>query len=407
MPEVLICSSCNCTVAYPHGPYAYELCFSNDEKDLQDQLGVVTQVLVVSVSLCGMIAFGMKLDTSQITLANVSGPVAVAFFGQVVCNPLVMVLLLKCFDLEPKVRLCALMVSVSPGGVGSNFLTWIANGSLTISVMCTALSTIAALGTFPAYVYAGTRILDLEEISPSLSAIVAAIGLVTIPVGIGATINYYLGGPRVPGEDHTRTIDKVSSGMLFVAVVIVVVLVPTYLISPLDRAYLDHATLHMWGCCLVQNIAGLLLGYAVSFAAGLPPVFHRSIAFEVGAQNTLIALTTATLAFEATQRGILLSYIIAYLMIATVVNYGTAFGFRYLTPVPEQFQDLADRTAAEQAQSNDATDGLNGDTELPMGEMKVVLGAAEEKAKPDQCEKSDKTEAPVVDEMSLVQRDCC
>ena len=35
-------------------------------------------------------------------------------------------------------------------------------------------------------------------------------------------------------------------------------------------------------CAVSQNVCGLLIGYAVSVASGFEPIFHRTLAFELG-----------------------------------------------------------------------------------------------------------------------------
>lgn len=280
------------------------------------------------------IAFGMKINTREITLDKIKKPVLSALFGQLIINPIVMVCLIAMFSLSAEVRLGALMISVSPGGNGSNILTWIARGTLEISVVCTLTSTCLALATYPLFLLLGIKILGLESVQPDFKSLVISIVTTVVPLLIGVAINRFFGDRCGAGENGERRIDKISSVMILGAVIGFIVINGSYLMSPYDRAFIASAASNSWLCGGAQNICGLLIGYLVSRIQQLPNVYHRTLAFEVGAQNTLIAMTTATLAFSKEVRGVVISYILAYAITAFFINFGTAMFFRLATADP-------------------------------------------------------------------------
>jgi predicted Na+-dependent transporter len=217
----------------------------------------------------------------------------------------------------------------------------------------------------------GIQILQLESIQPDFKSLFVSIVTTVVPLLVGVAINRFFGDKCGSGGDDggdgdgsggcdgggdsdgggsssgERRIDKISSSMVIGAIIGFITINVSYLFNPYDKAFIASAAVNAWGCGATQNLCGLIIGYTVSQLAGLPTVYHRTLAFEVGAQNTLIAMTTATLAFSKEIRGVVISYILVYAITAFFINFGGAIIFRLGTPEPAFEVDADEGEASE------------------------------------------------------------
>lgn len=338
MPLQLSCTDvepCNCTSDYPHGPFAYGYCFSDDEERRGALILNVQFLIIIIIVLSIMTALGAKMDLAQLGPSKVTKPVFIGLLGQCIINPVVMVALTALFDLSPLISLGALMVSIAPGGNGSNILTWLAKGTLEISVMVTTVSSVCALGTFPLLLMAGTTILQLEAVAPDFRASIMAIAGLICPLCFGMLVKFCLTKKCGERPNLLKNIDRVTSGMILFGIFNVVIYIVLYFLSPYDFFFMKDLPVMSWGCAVVQNVVGIMVGYGLSFVCRLPTKFHRTLAFEVGVQNLGIPLGTVSLALGSMERGVTKSYIVAYAITGFFANYGMAMIFRYAFPLKE------------------------------------------------------------------------
>ncbi|MFC2304405.1 MAG: bile acid:sodium symporter family protein, partial [Cardiobacterium hominis] len=95
----------------------------------------------------GIIMFGMGLTLRARDFAEILRrpfQVLLGVVAQFLIMPLLAVLLVHVFSLEPKIALGVILVGCCPGGTASNVMTYLARGDVALSVTITACSTLLA-----------------------------------------------------------------------------------------------------------------------------------------------------------------------------------------------------------------------------------------------------------------------
>lgn len=98
-----------------------------------------------------LIMFGLGLSLRKIDfqlLFEQPRILAIGLFTQMVLLPLFAILLVAFFDLSPAFKLGVLILSVCPGGVTSNLVSYFAKGNVALSVSLTVSNAIITLLPF-------------------------------------------------------------------------------------------------------------------------------------------------------------------------------------------------------------------------------------------------------------------
>jgi BASS family bile acid:Na+ symporter len=214
----------------------------------------------------GIIMFGMGITLQpadflvvvKFPLALIAGVVA-----QFVIMPLVAWALCMFFNLPPLLAVGIMLVGTCPGGTASNVITYLSKGDVALSVAMTTASTLLSPALTPllTYLYAGRWVSV-----PVASMFVSIVQVIIIPVGLGIMVRLLL----------QKYIDRVLTLLPSVSVMAIVTII---------------AGMH--------NVGGLALGYAASALLGFDQKVRRTIAIEVGMQNSGLAVSLAIVHFEA------------------------------------------------------------------------------------------------------------
>lgn len=167
-------------------------CFTAEEIARSVNLSNLQQRAIVLAALSAGVAVGMRMNIQAVSMKNWK-PAAIALFGQIICNPIIMIILTLVFGLSKESKMISLIIGTSPGGIGSNIATFLVGGSLAISAICTLAGSLIAIGSFPAWNIAATRIANLEGSAFKVSDLVLSIVAVAAPLFIGVAINYCFG----------------------------------------------------------------------------------------------------------------------------------------------------------------------------------------------------------------------
>ncbi|KAF5272195.1 hypothetical protein FQA39_LY01277 [Lamprigera yunnana] len=241
---------------------------------------VFTATVATLVSII-YINFGCALNWGEVrsTIKKPVGP-AIGFFGQFIIMPLVSYGLGKLlFPDDPEMQLGLFFTGVSPGGGASNVWVAVLNGNINLSITMTTISTFAAFGMMPLWLFTlGGTIFEEANISvPYRQISTYAIALV-IPLAIGYILQRFC--KRV--SSFLVRILKIFSSLLILFIVIFAIVANLYLFE-----------IFSWQ--IVVGGMGLpWLGYSLSYI--LAKVFRQSstmaltIAVETGIQNTGIAI---------------------------------------------------------------------------------------------------------------------
>lgn len=183
------------------------------------------------------------------------------------------------FPHSPELHLGLFFTGVSPAGGASNIWTCILNGNLNLSITMTTISTFAAFGMMPLWIFTlGKEIFSRGNLGVPYTKIgYFAVGLV-IPLGIGLLIQKHC--PRL-ARILVRVLKPVSS-LLIVFIIIFAIVTNLYLFE-----------LFSWQI-IVAGLGLPWVGYAFGWLAAKS--FKQksedalAIAIETGIQNTGIAI---------------------------------------------------------------------------------------------------------------------
>ncbi len=235
--------------------------------------------------LLGVVMFGMgltlKLSDFRVVFSHPKD-VCIGTVAQFTVMPLLAYLLAKAFSLPPELAVGVILVGTCPGGTSSNVMTYLCKGDVALSVGMTAVSTVLAPVVTPllTYLYAGATVhVDL------LSMFLSIIQVVILPIALGFAVNRFF------GRFAERAVDVLPlvSTLAIVAIVGAVVSVNAGCLLSCGLLILVVVVLH--------NVLGYLLGYTAARALRLSNAKCRTVAIEVGMQNSGLATSLATVHF--------------------------------------------------------------------------------------------------------------
>lgn len=236
--------------------------------------------------LLGLVMFGMGITLrGRHFLLVLQRPFAVLLGVslQFLLMPLAGWLLAKALGLPPQLVVGVVLVGCSPGGTASNVICYLANGDVALSITLTVISTLLALLATPALtlLYAG----QLVPV-PVLDMLSSILQIIIVPVVLGLILNHYL----------PRQISILQN--LFQAVSVVAIVIIIAIIVALNHTQLAEISLALVAAVLLHNCAGLLGGYWLPRWLGRDERECRTLAIEVGMQNSGLAVALAVKYFS-------------------------------------------------------------------------------------------------------------
>jgi BASS family bile acid:Na+ symporter len=192
--------------------------------------------------------------------------------------PLAALTIATLFRLGPELTVGLVLVGSVAGGTASNVMTFLARGNVALSVAMTATSTLAGVAMTPLLLelLVGARV-DV----PVADMLGSLFRIVLLPVAIGVMINAL-------ARDHMRKLLPALAPLAVLAILAIIAIVVA-----LNAERLRDVALAVVFATLAHNIAGLLLGYGAARLLRFEPAICRTIALEVGMQNSGLATALA------------------------------------------------------------------------------------------------------------------
>jgi BASS family bile acid:Na+ symporter len=239
------------------------------------------------VPLLGVVMFGMGMTLTVADFAAaVRRPrlVATGVGLQYGVMPLAAWGIAVALGLPPEALAGMVIVGASPGGTASNVVTYLAKGDVALSITLTLVSTVLAVGLTPALTaaYIGATV-DV----PFWGMLASVAKMVVAPVAAGVAINTFFGKRLAPVKE---LFPLVSVGAI-VAIIAVIVAINRERLGELGPAVALAVALH--------NGVGLAAGYWVARLSGYDAKICRTLAIEVGMQNSGLAVALAVKHFSA------------------------------------------------------------------------------------------------------------
>lgn len=171
-----------------------------------------------------------------------------------------------------------------PGGTASNVVCYLAGGDVALSITMTVCSTLLAIVLTPllTWLYVGQAVSV-----PVLKMLVSIFKIVLLPVGVGVLLNTVFTG-------YVRKIRHLFPMVSVLAIVFIIAIVVA-----INRR---NIAVTGWSVALavaIHNLAGLSAGYGAARLLGWEERICRTIAIEVGMQNSGLAVALAMKYFSA------------------------------------------------------------------------------------------------------------
>lgn len=232
--------------------------------------------------LLGGVMFGMGLTLTPADFREVARRPATVALGlalQYLVMPATAFLVAGMLDLPPALAAGLILVGACPGGTASNVITYLARGDVALSVTLTAVSTALAVLATPwlTWLFAGAYV-DV----PATAMLLDVVRIVIAPVIAGVAVNT-LAGPRLQPLKRVFPLLSVAVICLIIAVVVA-----------LNQGQLGELGPAVVLAVMLHNLLGLSLGYGLARLTGADATRARTLAIEVGMQNSGLGVALAS-----------------------------------------------------------------------------------------------------------------
>ena len=224
-----------------------------------------------------LIMFGMGLTLTLPDFALVVRqplPVLLGVVAQYVIMPLLGLGVSLLLQLPPALAAGVILVGCAPGGTASNVVTYLAKGNVALSVTMTSVSTLLApLFTPLLTLWLAGQYMPVDAGAMALSIV----QIVLIPVVLGLAARML-----IPG-----LVDRVLPALPWVSVLAITFVVVAVVAGSAEAIF--SAGLLILLAVVLHNAGGYLLGYGAAKLFRLPVPSRRTMAIEVGMQNSGLA----------------------------------------------------------------------------------------------------------------------
>ena len=239
------------------------------------------------IPLLMLIMFGMGMTLTLSDFARVWQQPAVIGLGvalQFIIMPLAAWLIGHGLQLQSALFIGLVLVGASPGGTASNVICYLARGNVALSISLTLGSTLLAILFTPVltWLYVGRQVPV-----PVFDMLLNVLQIIAAPVLIGATINSLAG----------QYVHKVQGFFPWISVAAIVLIIAIIVALNTDRLLQIGPLLLL--AVILHNTLGLAGGYLFARLFRYDTVTARTLAIEVGMQNSGLAVALALKYFPA------------------------------------------------------------------------------------------------------------
>jgi bile acid:Na+ symporter, BASS family len=192
--------------------------------------------------------------------------------------PLAALLITGLLNLDPALSVGMILVGTCPGGTASNVITYLAKGNVALSISLTSISTLLAIILTPALTL---LIADAAIDVPAAKMLSTILAIVIFPVGLGLILRHYY-AYRIQTIEHYLPLVAVCAIVLIIAI-----------ITALNVSQLAQLGSSILLAVVLHNAIGLFAGYSGARLLGYRAKECRTLAIEVGMQNSGLAVALA------------------------------------------------------------------------------------------------------------------
>jgi len=251
---------------------------------LPDVFAKLSNLIIPLLTLI-MFAMGMTLNLENFkNVIRRPLKIALGTLLQFLLMPLFAFLISHLLVLERELVVGMILVGCCPGGTASNVICYLAKGDLALSISLTMVSTFLSvlLTPFLTLLYLGQAV----EV-PIIDMMFSILQIVIIPVVLGLCINTYFGA-------------KLTKLMpLFPAVSVLAIVLIIAIVVALNSSDLVAISGLVFVAVILHNILGIGSAYGLSKMCHYDESTCRTIAIEVGMQNSGLGVALATQFYSA------------------------------------------------------------------------------------------------------------
>ncbi|TMO58419.1 bile acid:sodium symporter [Pseudoalteromonas aurantia] len=235
--------------------------------------------MIVPLLMVIMLTMGLTLAPKDFArAAQNKKAILIGVLLQFSVMPLLAFLLAKGMSFDTQSLIGMVLVGGVAGGTASNVLCYLAKGDVALSITMTAISTLIGVALTP--ILTSLLIGALVDI-PITSMLLSLLKIVLLPVTLGVLLNMYC----------NKLITKSLTVLPLLSMCAIVLIIA--IVVALNQAKLETIGFIIMLAVMLHNGIGLLLGYFIPKRLGCSEQVCRTIAFEVGMQNSGLAVALA------------------------------------------------------------------------------------------------------------------
>jgi len=248
--------------------------------------GTFTPIAPHVSTLLMLIMFGMGVTLEFADFKRVlsrPAPVAAATFLHYLVMPLAAWVLAKLFQMPPDLAAGMVLVGSVASGTASNVMIYLAKGDVALSVTISAVSTLVGVFATPLL----TRLYVDTHISVDVAGMLLSIlKIVVIPIFAGLVIHHLF----------TGLVKKLEPVLPLFSMVCILAIISAVVAG--SQGFIASVGLVVIVAVILHNGIGLLSGYWGGKLFGFDETICRTLAMEVGMQNSGLAATLGNLYFS-------------------------------------------------------------------------------------------------------------
>ena len=233
------------------------------------------------VPLLALIMFCMGLTLSGADFKRVLSQPKIIALGvslQFLLMPVLAFIIAKVLQLPPQLAAGLILVGCCSGGTASNVICFLAKANVALSITLTMLSTLLGLFLTPLL---SSFYIDATITVDTFSMFISILKMVIAPVIAGIILHQFL--PKA-----VQRCEPLLPTLSIAAIVFIIAIVVA-----LNQTRLADLSLLILIAVVLHNTLGLATAYTLSRLLGLDETDCRTIAIEVGMQNSGLAVALA------------------------------------------------------------------------------------------------------------------
>ena len=237
--------------------------------------------------LLGVIMFGMGVSLTFSDFKKIWKDKHLLLLGigmQYIVMPLLALGISFTFQLPKEIFIGMILVGACPGGTASNVMTYLSRANLALSVTLTLCSTLLAPLVTPAIVY---LVLSHRVEVGFWSMMRSVFWIVIFPLFDGLVLRHFL----------YKYVKKYISVFPSVSIICIALIIGC--VVGLDQQLLLTYPVMIMIAVVLHNVMGMGIGYGTARLFRTSEANARTLAFEVGMQNSGLAVSLATQFFTA------------------------------------------------------------------------------------------------------------